>query len=40
MLGYASAAPLRLPAGVVARLPEGPELDPAVAGNPVATIDR
>ncbi|TDD50781.1 type VII secretion protein EccB [Saccharopolyspora elongata] len=31
MLGYASARPVRLPAGLVARLPEGPALDPNAA---------
>ncbi|WP_276313806.1 hypothetical protein [Solihabitans fulvus] len=30
-LGYAAACPVRLPAGPVARLPEGPSLDPAAA---------
>jgi type VII secretion protein EccB len=31
MLGYPSARPVRLPAGLVARLPEGPSLDPTAA---------
>ncbi len=31
MLGYPSARPVRLPAGLVARLPEGPSLDPSAA---------
>lgn len=31
MLGYSSATPVRLPAGLVARLPEGPSLDPVAA---------
>jgi type VII secretion protein EccB len=31
MLGYGGAHPVRLPAGLVARLPEGPGLDPAAA---------
>ncbi|GAB2960877.1 type VII secretion protein EccB [Micromonospora polyrhachis] len=33
-LGYESAAPVRLPAGLVARIPEGPVLDPAAARRP------
>jgi type VII secretion protein EccB len=33
MLGYASAHPVRLPAGLVARVPEGPGLDPVAARN-------
>lgn len=36
-LGYGSAQPLRLPAALVARLPEGPALDPAAATVPVAS---
>lgn len=31
MLGYSSATPVKLPAGLVARLPEGPGLDPNAA---------
>lgn len=31
MLGYGAARPVRLPASLVARLPEGPGLDPAAA---------
>ncbi|WP_276313807.1 hypothetical protein [Solihabitans fulvus] len=30
-LGCPAARPVRLPAGLVARLPEGPSLDPAAA---------
>ncbi|WP_276313808.1 hypothetical protein [Solihabitans fulvus] len=30
-LGYPAARPVRLPVGLVARLPEGPSLDPAAA---------
>lgn len=33
ILGYPSATPIRLPAGLVARLPEGPSLDPAAAAR-------
>lgn len=33
MLGYPSVTPVRLPAGLVARLPEGPSLDPVTARN-------
>ncbi|GAA1741455.1 hypothetical protein GCM10009681_10250 [Luedemannella helvata] len=39
MLGYPDAEPVRLPAGLVARLPEGPELDPEAAAEPVQPID-
>ncbi len=35
MLGYSGAQPVRLPAGLVARLPEGPELDPQAATRPI-----
>ncbi|MBO4207361.1 type VII secretion protein EccB, partial [Micromonospora echinofusca] len=35
MLGYRTARPLRLPAGVVALVPAGGALDPAVARKPV-----
>lgn len=31
MLGYSSVTPVRLPAGLVSRLPEGPSLDPNAA---------
>ncbi|HZN76645.1 MAG TPA: type VII secretion protein EccB [Micromonosporaceae bacterium] len=34
-LGYATVEPVRLPANLVARLPEGPALDPAVAAQPI-----
>jgi type VII secretion protein EccB len=37
MLGYGSAEPVRLPANLVARLPEGPALDPAAAAVPIET---
>ncbi|WP_433269092.1 type VII secretion protein EccB [Actinosynnema sp. CS-041913] len=33
MLGYAAARPVRLPAGLVVRLPEGPGLDPDAAAR-------
>ncbi|WP_409464314.1 type VII secretion protein EccB [Amycolatopsis sp. GA6-003] len=36
-LGYPSAAPVRLPGGLVARLPEGPGLDPASAMRPTVS---
>jgi hypothetical protein len=34
-LGYAAPQPVRLPANLVARLPEGPALDPAAAALPI-----
>jgi hypothetical protein len=34
-LGYGTAQPVRLPALLVARLPEGPALDPAAAAQPI-----
>lgn len=37
MLGYGAAEPVQLPAGVVARLPEGPALDPAAASRPIGS---
>lgn len=37
MLGYGGAQPVRLPAGLVARLPEGPALDPAAAARPIGS---
>jgi type VII secretion protein EccB, Actinobacterial len=39
ILGYGQVTPVRLPAGLVARLPEGPSLDPAAAGLPVSIIN-
>jgi len=33
-LGYPAAVPVRLPAGLVARIPDGPALDPAAARRP------
>ena len=35
MLGYAKVRAVRLPAGLVVRLPAGPALDPAAAKRPV-----
>lgn len=37
MLGYGAAQPVRLPASLVARLPEGPALDPAAATRPIGS---
>jgi type VII secretion protein EccB len=39
ILGYGQATPVRLPDGLVARLPEGPALDPEAAGRPISIID-
>jgi type VII secretion protein EccB len=35
-LGYGKATPMKLPASLVVRIPEGPELDPAAAAKPLA----
>ncbi|MGW0431203.1 type VII secretion protein EccB [Micromonospora sp. NPDC003197] len=35
LLGYANVQPVRLPAALVARVPEGPPLDPSAARRPV-----
>ncbi|GAB3158658.1 type VII secretion protein EccB [Micromonospora sonneratiae] len=35
LLGYAGVEPLRLPASMIARLPEGPALDPVAARRPM-----
>ena len=38
MLGYGSSTPVNLPATVVARLPEGPSLNPELASAPVTPL--
>jgi type VII secretion protein EccB len=39
ILGYGQATPVHLPDGLVARLPEGPTLDPSAAGRAIRIID-
>jgi hypothetical protein len=38
LLGYDAADAVRMPSALVARLPIGPVLDPAAAGNPSGTV--